>query len=113
MVPRSRPINTERSSATVRGPEPNPLFPGLKKHPNVSLARWLGGVRFDHHCPSLLKEGAGLCQAAPRRVLFQAAGVLSNVRVGRWLRAPAPSASIIAAVIFAVQRFLLLHVNAR
>ena len=75
MAPRSRPINSERCSATVRGPEPNPYFPRLKKLPNVSLARWLGGMRFDHHNPSL-KEEAGLCQAAPRRVLFQGAEVL-------------------------------------
>ena len=57
-------------------PKTKPTFLALKKLPNVSLARWLGGVRFDHHHPSLLKEVAGLCQAAPRRVLFQGAEVL-------------------------------------
>ena len=76
MTPRSWPINSERCSVTVRDPEPNPYFLRLKILPNASLARWLGGMRFDHHHPNLLKEVADLCQTAPRRVLFQGAKVL-------------------------------------
>ena len=64
-----RRVHARAEGHTVRDPEPNPYFPRLKQLPKVSLARWLGGVRVDHHHPSLLKEVAGLCQAAPRRVL--------------------------------------------
>ena len=76
VAPRSWQINLERGSATVRAPEPNLSLPRSKELSHVSLARWLGGVRFDHHYPSLLQQAAGLWQATPRGIIFQGAEVL-------------------------------------
>ena len=42
----------------------------VKIHPDISLARWLRCMRFDHQHPCPLEQVAGLVQTTPCRVVF-------------------------------------------